>query len=65
MAHSKGTVLTARLDPILSQIMEALASVNPEDRASYISMASNLSEMSFTMKKPNGKVVKYFRDAKA
>lgn len=66
MARSKDTVLTARLDATLSQIMEALAKVKPERRLEYISAALELNSLyAFTLKKSNGKMVKYFRDAKA
>lgn len=63
MARSKDTVVTARIDPILSQIMEALARAKPIERSGYLKLASDLNDFNFAMKTPSGKVIRFFDDA--
>lgn len=49
-ASKGGSVLTVTLDPILSQIMEALKRAAPDRRLTYLAKAMNLCGFKFSMR---------------
>jgi len=49
-ASKGGSVLTVKLDPILSQIMDALKRAEPDRRLTYLSNAMNLCGLKFSLR---------------
>jgi len=49
-ASKGGSVLTVKLDPILSQIMDALKRAEPDRRLTYLSKAMDLCGLKFSLR---------------